>query len=58
MITTVGKMIEEEKKKYAEEKVEKIVKNLIAKGFDATDIAQITEDVSIARIKEIKKELN
>ena len=58
MITTVGKMIEEEKKKYAEEKVEKIVKNLIAKGFDATDIAEIVEDISIYRINKIKKELN
>lgn len=62
MITTAGKKIEEDKKKYAKEKVtkvqHKIVRNLLVKGFDSTDIAQIVEDLSINQINEIKKELD
>lgn len=62
MITKLGKEIEEDKRKYAKEKVasaqHKIIRNLLIKGFDSTDIAQIVEGVSINQINKIKKELD
>lgn len=62
MITKLGKEIEEDKRKYAKEKVasaqHKIIRNLLVKGFDSTDIAQIVEGVSINQINKIKKELD
>ena len=36
----------------------KIIRNLLGKGFDSTDIAQIVENVSINQINKIKKELD
>ena len=58
MITKLGKEIEEDKRKYAEEKVasvqRKIIRNLLGKGFDSTDIAQIVEDLSINQINKIR----